>query len=561
MAEKVELELTANVDKALEEIDKLKNQVGDLTDKLDGVKEGVDNTNKSIKGMKAGFNAAGLALKAIGIGVLIKGFQLFTQILGQNQKVLDFFETAMTAAGIAVNDFFEFVQNNVGTVTGYFKELFENPELKLRQLAKTIQEYVVQRIQLLIDGFGKLGEAIGAVFAGDFERAKDAAIEGSKAIGQAILELNPASAVLIKLGKTVYENRDAIEAYTKSLLDNAEAIVNNRTELELLRVQQETLRQQYDVLAERQRQIRDDERLTFDERIAANDKLLQLLKDQARLEAATVTARIAALEKEQRLQGATNERLIKILELKKELLDVEATVAGFVAEQRTNEVTLLNEKAGYEKQFTKTKADEINQQAKDRQAAYDAEEKANKKKNDQIEADDKKLYENKIAIAQATVSITQSLASIVGDQTEKGAKLNKIAALAQVAIDTAVAISGLTANSSGNPLNAVTFGAAGIAQFASGLAIILSNVAKAKSIIQNAPRVSKSGGGGGSLSTPSISRPSSPPRPSEPSQGNVFTIGGDVAERNETITKTYVLASDVSSKQAAQKQIEREARL
>ena len=59
-------------------------------------------------------------------------------------------------------------------------------------------------------------------------------------------------------------------------------------------------------------------------------------------------------------------------------------------------------------------------------------------------------------------------------------KLNKATALVQIGIDTAKAISALVAQSSANPLNSVTGGVAGIAQYASGIVQILTNVAKAK---------------------------------------------------------------------------------
>jgi tape measure domain-containing protein len=55
--------------------------------------------------------------------------------------------------------------------------------------------------------------------------------------------------------------------------------------------------------------------------------------------------------------------------------------------------------------------------------------------------------------------------------------------LAQIAIDTARAISSLVAASSANPTNAVTFGAAGAAQFIAGIAQILGNIASAKKLL------------------------------------------------------------------------------
>jgi hypothetical protein len=91
----------------------------------------------------------------------------------------------------------------------------------------------------------------------------------------------------------------------------------------------------------------------------------------------------------------------------------------------------------------------------------------------------------------------------INDQ-KKLEKFQKATALVQIAIDTAKAISSLVAMSSANPLNAVTGGAAGIAQYASGIVQILTNVAKAKALLSN-PSASASGGGGGTSASPTSS--------------------------------------------------------
>jgi hypothetical protein len=84
---------------------------------------------------------------------------------------------------------------------------------------------------------------------------------------------------------------------------------------------------------------------------------------------------------------------------------------------------------------------------------------------------------------------------LIKDQ-EKLAKFNKASALVQIGIDTAKAISALVAASQSNALNGVTAGAAGIAQFASGIIQIATNIAKAKQLL-TAPSTPVSAGGGG----------------------------------------------------------------
>lgn len=85
--------------------------------------------------------------------------------------------------------------------------------------------------------------------------------------------------------------------------------------------------------------------------------------------------------------------------------------------------------------------------------------------------------------------------AFIKDQ-KKLEKFNKSMALVQIGIDTAKAISALVAASQANPLNAVSAGAAGIAQFASGIIQIATNVAKAKQILTSGGTPTSGGGGG-----------------------------------------------------------------
>lgn len=96
---------------------------------------------------------------------------------------------------------------------------------------------------------------------------------------------------------------------------------------------------------------------------------------------------------------------------------------------------------------------------------------------------------------QAIGDVIQGVIDIAGTEGTKYANLQKGLTLAQIAIDTAAAIAALTRNSEANPANAVTFGAAGAIQFATGLARILTNIAKAKTLLSEAKVPQRKAGG------------------------------------------------------------------
>jgi predicted nucleic acid-binding Zn-ribbon protein len=83
---------------------------------------------------------------------------------------------------------------------------------------------------------------------------------------------------------------------------------------------------------------------------------------------------------------------------------------------------------------------------------------------------------------RAASEVAGALAQVFQD----GSELQKVFALASIATDTAEAIAALTAASEQNPANGFTFGAAGIVQYAAGIARILGNIAAAKNVLSQA---------------------------------------------------------------------------
>lgn len=172
----------------------------------------------------------------------------------------------------------------------------------------------------------------------------------------------------------------------------------------------------------------------------------------------------------------------------------------------------------------------------------------NKKFDDQ----EKQIAIDKInqdkAVRDAKIEIANSIATGLGaigeafikDQ-KKLEQFNKAQALIQIGIDTAKAISSLVAMSNANPLNSVTAGAAGIAQYAAGIVQIVTNIAKAKALLTNpsstpSTNSTPTGGGGGGTSM-SSSVPSFVP-------GNLFGQGN--AANNATSAQGVETTSNIT---------------
>jgi adenylosuccinate synthase len=147
MADKtMTFEIDSNIKSVTKDVEKLDK----ATDKASG---GFKKMGTAVKGI-------GTALKAAGIGLVVALLAKLGEVFSKNQKVLDTFNTAMTALSIAFNDLFSFIDNNIGTITGYFKELFENPKEKIIELGKAITEGLYNRFIELLDVFGLVGKSL-----------------------------------------------------------------------------------------------------------------------------------------------------------------------------------------------------------------------------------------------------------------------------------------------------------------------------------------------------------------------------------------------------------------
>jgi len=326
MADKtLEMEVKSNVGEVAEQTEQLAKSTKDA-------QGGFTKVGGAIKGM-------GTALKAAGIGLVVALFAKLMDVFRQNQKVVDFFNVAMESLSLAFNDLFKFLSSNIGTITGYFKSIFEDPKQSLIDFGSAIKENLIERFDSLLDTFGHLGKALGHLFKGEFSEAFDSVKDAGK---ESIDIITGVDGSVDKITETVTTASKAIKEYAKSTIDTATTMVELRKESELAAVKVQGLIEEYDRQAEKLRQVRDDETKTFEERIAANEELGRVLKEQEEEMLKLIDIRI----KEAELDLAKNdsvENQIKLQEALNEKKAVEAQITGFQSEQLVNQVSLQKE--------------------------------------------------------------------------------------------------------------------------------------------------------------------------------------------------------------------------
>ena len=567
MAKKIQVELEAKTDKAIKEIKDVKGEIQNLTKSTE---DGFKDVGDATKGVSKGIKGIGTALKAAGIGLVVAAFAKLTEIFQQNQKAADFFNTSFEVVSIAFNDFVNFLVNNLGAVTGFFKSVFDDPLQSIKDLGSAIKNNIIERFNSLLDTLGLAGKAVLQFFDGDFAGAAESAKAASK---EFVDVLTGVDGTVDKVSEGVTKVATATSNYVKETVNAATANVQLEKSARLAETANQGLIEKYDRQAEQLRQIRDDESKSFEERIAANNELGKLLDEQEKTMMANADARVKQAEAELAKNKDNVDLQIAYQEALNEQAAIEAQVTGFRSEQQTNANSLLREQKDLVNELAligKTEREierlELQQDYEAKKALIEREITDEALKNDMLlalqtdfnnkvnnlneEASDNEIMwsemttDEKLEYAQKGLD---GLAANLGKETAAG----KAAAIASTLISTYQGAQDSYTSLAKIP---VVGPALGIAAAAAAVAGGLANV---KAISQTStPQTSGMGG-----TSPSVSSPSRPAPPSVPPAFNIVgasdtnqlaeAIGGQAQQP----VKAFVVSNDVSTAQELDRNI------
>jgi hypothetical protein len=506
--EVLEMEVKSNIGEVAKDTKK-------LTTESEKAKKGVGGIGKAFKGM-------GTAIKAAGIGLVVALLAKLMEVFSKNQKVLDVFNTAMTALSIAFNDLFSFISNNVGTVIGYFDDLFTNPAEKIQELGRAITEGLYNRFIELLDVFGLVGKSLVQLIKGDFSEA----FATIKQAGKETVD------VFTGVDESFDKVAETIVKYTTETLKQADAITQTAKAADRAAVQFAMLNAQFLKDAELQRQIRDDETKTFEERIEANNKLNDILQEQQKLQREQVQIGITAAQQQYDI-NASEENYIALQESKVAMLELEETITGQLSEQKTNQVGLEKELLETQNELRAEGLNGLERELEELQTAYDLKKEMARKSGMDTTAITKQFEKQKTDLIKANVNSQVEAYVQLGDSLIGLAGENKELAIASAIANTYVAAN--NAYAQGGPYLGPVLAAAAIAV---GL--------------QNVREIMKtdipSSGGGGSMSAPST--------PAPQMMSGAFDISGGVAPE---ATKAYVVTDEMSNSQNQLANIRRRA--
>lgn len=518
--EKVIKLVTELDDKGIKELDKDIKQAEESSKDLEKQNK---KTSKSFKRVGQAVKVVGTALKAAGIGLVIALFAKLGDVVSKNQKVLDVFSNVSTSLSIAFNDLFS---------------IFENGLPSISELGTAIKNNLIERFKSLIEFYGLVGKGLKQLFSGDFAGAAETAKKAGKE--------------LVDVATGIDNAADKIANYTKETYAAAEATTALANASKLAEAQNRRLFEQYDRDAEIQRRIRDDFEKTADQRLAANDKLKEILNEQEKAQLRLGRIVVASARAEIAATGENVENKVALINALSELDAIEADIAGRRAEQEAQDRALRKELLEERKaeigdvlslegepievqraRITANAIDEIDLEA----TAKAAEQAEARKLIAEYEAEGKR--EALMGYAGALSQIS----GILGQETAAG----KAIAISSSLINTYASITGQLKAFAGVPVPGYA-----IAQAIATGAVGFANVAKIASVkVPNSsggatPRGSAVGGsGGGAAAAPSF---------------NVVGTSGvnqlaESLQQDQQPVQAYVVSSNVTTQQELDRNI------
>ena len=538
-------------------VDQAKTQVDSLTDsmneagdagseafgQLDAVLGGVPSKFKNavggIKKLSGGFKSLRAAIISTGIGALVIALTSLATFFTKTQRGAEMLEKAQAGLGAA----FAVITDKVSALGEGLVNVFTNPIESIKNFASSIESFVIGKVQQLIDGFGVLGKAVGALFRGDFSEAAELAKEGFTKVGDSVLALNPATAILYQVADVVVNDlAPAIATATTKAVALADASIRLRQSQRDLRVEMAESRRDikaYNLIAE-------DTTKGFEERIEAAQKAIDI-------ERGLMSERQRQAEEELRIH---NQRM-KLSENTEEDYEKQAELQARVFELQTESLemqTTLNNKLNTLEQ---ARTAEIEAAEKARTDALQKELEERQKLEEKA-AKDRAEFDAKVEAARAqlqtearagTFSVLKSLTEAAEKDTEESAKKafnrNKAISIAETLVNTYMAAQKAYASQiiPLDPTSVIR------AQIAAGIAVAsgLAKVAAIKSTQFTG------GGGGGSASGGSIGS----------GGGGIQSVGVDVGslvpnQQNATPepVRAYVVENEISNKQALSRELQ-----
>tara|TARA_R110000824_G_scaffold49549_1_gene139094 strand:- start:5890 stop:7716 length:1827 start_codon:yes stop_codon:yes gene_type:complete len=212
-----------NLNKSVEKLDDSIKDTNETSSELGGTLDGVSGgavsgfaaMKASMKGVIGSFKTMRGAIIATGLGALIIAITAIHAAFTTSEEGQNKWAKAMSYISVITGNFMDII-SDLGMA---LIDIFVNPVESLKNFGTSIKEFVMDKVDKLIDGVGLLGSAFGKLFDGDFAGAFNDAADGMISINRAINPVVIAGEALANgLIKTVNATKDLINETNKELI-------------------------------------------------------------------------------------------------------------------------------------------------------------------------------------------------------------------------------------------------------------------------------------------------------------------------------------------------------
>jgi hypothetical protein len=307
---------------------------------FDNVSKEAKNASKAVESTKGGISKLVTAIKGLTI-VGVVG-EVITEVFTSNQKVVDIFNVAINTIKVLFSDLVEVV---FPAIEAALDAIFKDPVQAIKDFGNAVQEYVINYYKQLLNAMGALGKATLAFFTGDFKEAAKQAKEAFSEVVDGIVGVEEGGI------EKVTNAAERLTKRVKEAVKEGEKLNQLEKEAAKADVQRQKIQLQAQTLAEKQRQARDDEFASIEDRIKANEALGKILEKQYVDEAAQIQKKIAFAQAQYNL-NKTTENYVALEQARLELTDLAERLEGQRSEQKMNYISLLREQNDIEKSNT-----------------------------------------------------------------------------------------------------------------------------------------------------------------------------------------------------------------
>lgn len=337
MAEEIKYVFNADVTELNGQLNKLNKNLENTNNAANKTEDKLSAFGKVTQRAANSFKKLGDTLKGgFGVGLAVKAFDSLTDAIMENQEVSDALSRGMivirAVAGQLVEEF--------KPLGDFLSKVFNDPLEALKDFGKLLYENVVTRFEGLMELIPRLGNAISLLFEGEFKKAAQVATD---AVGKVVLGVDNVTEKTSKAFDKLVEGATRVADAGKKAFNQSAEVVQAEKDVARLQILYQGIVEKYDLMAEKQRQLRDDETKTIDARIAANKELQKTLNDGLKDELKNINDRIIKVREQLAVNKTNVDLQNEELALTQELESVKAKYAGLMSETLTNEVSLKRE--------------------------------------------------------------------------------------------------------------------------------------------------------------------------------------------------------------------------